>query len=410
MESFPMSIAVNEANAWRLETPGASGWSNSPWPKSADKYLIISADGHANEPPMLWAERIDRKYRDRLPKVWTDDKGITWRSSEGAAPDRLIVTGLEGEDLVRSKAGAKPEDRLQDHALDGIDGEVIFPNKGMGMWYTSDPLFAAAQGEIYNTWAWELFGPYVDRLSPAAALATGDIPSAIAEATRCLKLGYRHLTLPCKPVFGPGAPGQLNYNSPQFDPFWGLVQEAGVPVTFHVSTGKDPRTTRGPGGAVINFAIHSFGPTMEPLVTLCASGVIERFPKLRFGTIEAGIGWIPWLLDTMDEGYRKHHMWVKPKLSMLPSEYFRANGFASFGEDRAGLELVESFGLQDNVLWANDYPHHEGTWPHSAQAIERTMGGVAESTRRKLLGENTARVFGFKELWSAAAARGAHAA
>ncbi len=63
--------------------------------------------------------------------------------------------------------------------------------------------------------------------------------------------------------------------------------------------------------------------TMEPVVNLCASGALDRVPGLRFATIEANAGWLPRLLDTMDEGVRKHHMYVNPKLKMLPSEYFR---------------------------------------------------------------------------------------
>ena len=57
--------------------------------------------------------------------------------------------------------------------------------------------------------------------------------------------------------------------------------------------------------------------------TSARAGVLARFPNLRFATVEAGIGWVPWLMDAMDEAYRKHHMWVRPKLDMLPSEYFR---------------------------------------------------------------------------------------
>jgi predicted TIM-barrel fold metal-dependent hydrolase len=398
-------IVVNEQNKWRLNTPGAEGWEKSPRPGAPNKYLMISADTHANEPGNLWAERIDAKYKDRLPKMWIDDKGIQWRKMEASEqPDRLVLARLEGEDLARSKAGATAtekgpsvEQRLKDLEMDGIDGEIIFPGKGLGMWYTFDPAFAHAQCEVYNTWAWETFGAHVDRLSPAAALATGDLPATLKEVERCLKLGFRHFTLPCKPLFGPPKTNELNYNKIDFDPMWAMFCEADVPVSFHVSTGKDPRTTRGLGGAVVNYVVHSLSPSLEPLVNICASGVGERFPELKFGSVEAGIGWLPWMLDAMDEAYLKHHFWVKPKLKALPSDYFRAKGFATFGEDRPGLALIEEYGLQDNFMWANDYPHHEGTWPHSAEAIERQMGKLGEATRAKVLGENAAKVFGFKE-------------
>ncbi|NQV22717.1 MAG: amidohydrolase family protein, partial [Rhodospirillales bacterium] len=72
-----------------------------------------------------------------------------------------------------------------------------------------------------------------------------------------------------------------------------------------------------------------------------------------------------------------------------------ANGFSSFGEDVPGLDLMRDNGLVDNFLWANDFPHHEGTWPHSAPAIERTMGGLTDAERAKVLGLNAARIFKF---------------
>jgi len=356
-------------------------------------------------------DRIEKEYKDRLPKIWVDDKGVQWRQTEGSdKPDRLILSKLEGEDLLRTKSGADPLDRIRDNAMDGVDGEVVFPNKGLAMWYTKDPLFAQAQCRIWNDWAWETYGPHIARISPSATVATGDVEGTLKEIERTAKMGFRHVTFPCRPVFGSTSSDDLNYNQPAFDPVWALLSEIGMPITFHVSTGKDPRTVRGPGGAVINYVSHSLAPTIEPLATLCASGVIERFPKLRFGSIEAGIGWLPWMLDAMDEAFLKHHIWVRPQLKMKPSEYFRANGFASFGEDRAGLALIEEFGLQDNCLWANDYPHHEGTWPHSAEAIERDMGALSEATLRKVLGENTARIFGFTELVEEYAAKHAQSA
>ena len=389
------AIVVNEPNRWRLETPGHSGWARSARPGDATKYFMISADAHVNEPASLWRDRIDAKYKDRLPRVITDENGVQWRVSEGHRPDRLRLSNLEGEDLVRAQAGADPEARLQDMERDGIDAEVLFPNKGLAMWATPDPVFAMAQCKVYNSWAWEVFGPYNDRMSPAAAIATGDLEGSIDEVKRVAKLGFRALTLPCKPMWGAHDVEHPNYNLPHFDPLWAVIQDAGLPVTFHVSTGRDPRAARGNGGAVINYVSHSLSPTIEPVANLCASGVLERFPGLRFATIEAGIGWIPWLLTAMDEAYKKHHFWVRPKLRNLTSEYFRQHGFASFQEDPPGLDLAERYGVVDCVMWGNDYPHHEGTWPHSAEAIERTMRSLDDAQRAKVLGLNAARLFKF---------------
>lgn len=387
--------SINEPNLWRLETPGHTGWEQTASPGDPGHYLMISADSHCNEPANLWYERIDAKYRDRLPHIETDDNGVKWQISEGWARSRLLDSNLEGEDKMRSRSGADPVERLRDMARDGVDAEIIFPNKGLTMWATLDHSFAEAQCRIYNDWAWELFGAYNDRMSPMAAIATADVAAAIEEIQRVAKLGFRGLTLPCKPIFGAHDARHLNYNLAAFDPMWAVIQEADLPITFHVSTGRDPRAARKDGGAVINYVSHSLVPTIEPIANLCGSGVVERFPKLKFGAIESGIGWVAWALDTMDEAYHKHHMWAFPKLKRLPSDYYRSNSFASFQEDRVGLDLAVKYDLVNNFLWANDYPHHEGSWPHSVQAIERQMGHLTNEQRAKILGLNAARVFNF---------------
>jgi len=391
-----METTIDAPNRWRLQTPGHQNWTRSARPEDPNRYLMISADCHANEPPGLWAQRLDKRFRDRLPRIEVDEHGVKWSISEGYSRSRLLLDSkLEGEDAVRGKAGADPLERLRDHARDGVDAEIIFPNKGLAMWATPDPVFAAAQCRVYNDWAWETFGIYNDRMSPMACLATGEVEGCVIEAQRVAKMGFRGLTLPCKPIFGPHNPKDPNYNLPAFEPLWAAIEDADIAITFHVSTGRDPRAARKDGGAVINYVSHSLVPTIEPIANLCASGVIERHPRIRFAAIESGIGWVAWALEAMDEAYRKHHMWAFPKLRALPSEYFRSNGYASFQEDPTGLDLAERYHLTDNFLWANDYPHHEGSWPHSAEAIERQMGGLADGTRAKILGLNAARLFKF---------------
>ncbi len=390
-----MSEATDQANAWRKQTPGHEGWSRTAHADDANKYFMVSADGHVQEPNDLWATRIDKRFHDRLPGVVMDSKGDKFQKTEGFRPLRLQNTKFEGEDMLRNQSGKTPEDRIRDLAADGVDAEVLFPNKGLTIWATSDAEFSLAMCKAYNEWAWEVFGEFNDRLSPMACVAPASLEGTIAEIERCAKLGFRGISLPCKPVWGAPDHTQVNYNLPEFDDLWACVQDVDLPITFHVSTGRDPRTARGNGGAVINYAVHSLAPTMEPIANLCASGVIDRFPNIMFGTIEAGIGWVAWALAALDEAYKKHHMWVRPKLERLPSEYFKTNGFASFQEDKAGLDVAREHGLMENFLWANDFPHHEGTWPHSAAAIERTMSDLTDGERAKILGLNSARIFRF---------------
>jgi|Marorgknorr_s2lv_3_1036020.scaffolds.fasta_scaffold00026_32 predicted TIM-barrel fold metal-dependent hydrolase len=388
-----MSESIDAANAWRVDTPGHEGWDRTARVNDAAKFFMVSADGHVQEPSDLWATRMDESLRDRLPGVVTDGKGNKFQKTEGFRPLRLQNIKFEAEDLLRNQSGKTPEDRIRDLALDGVDAEILFPNKGLTIWATPDAEFSLAMCRAYNEWAWETFSDFNDVLAPMACVAPASIEGTIAEIERCAKLGFKGVSFPCKPVWGAPDHTQLNYNLPEFDDLWACVQAVELPITFHVSTGRDPRTSRGNGGAIINYAVHSLAPTMEPIANLCASGVLDKFPNIIFGSVEAGIGWVAWALSAMDEAYRKHHMFVRPKLSRLPSEFFQTNGFATFQEDKTGLSTARENGLTDNFLWANDFPHHEGTWPHSAAAIERTMGNLDDSERARILGLNAARIF-----------------
>lgn len=407
------TIETNAENLWRLETPGADQWARTVRPDDSarKKYFMVSCDTHLQPPPKLFHERIDERFKPLLPRLEVRDGVRYMVHGETGAADRLVESQFEGEDLVRSKAGAAFRgdsdsgfgdftpiaQRIADQDLDGVDAEVIFPNgPALLMWASMNAEFVAAQCAIWNDWAMELCRPELGRSSPAAAIPTIDVDLAVAEVERVAKLGYRVLTFPNKPFWGPEDGKKHSYNHPMYDRLWAAVQDHNLPITFHAATGKDPRAVRGLGGAIINYVVHGCMTVVEPAVTLCASGVIERFPGVRFALIEGNAGWVPWMLDMMDEAHLKHHFWIRPKLKELPSTYFRTNGAATFGEDRSALLAAEPFGLEDNLLWANDYPHHEGSWPHSAEAVERIFGGLREDTRAKLLGLNAARFFGFE--------------
>lgn len=415
-----MTMTESPRNAWRLATPGTEGWVGSAHPGDPNKYLMISADCHAQEPSPYLAEYIDAEYRHRIPHMERREDGSEWMITEGNRP-QLVKRGdatetvqaqqsfekaehnrhnqarMEPEDVLRNKSGLTIEERIADQLRDGIDIELIFPNKGLLCWATPDPVFADAMCRAWNRWAYDWFGGadgWNDGMTrPLASIATGDVELAKAEATWAADHGFVGLCLGNSPVYGAKQWGNLEYNDPAFEPFWALTSEARLPLTFHVSTGRDPRAVGGNGGAIINYVCHSMETTIEPLVQLITSGVFERHPDLQAGLVESGIGFVPWLLETMDYAYRAHHFWVRPVIPELPSSYFQRNCFATFQEDHVGLATAEQFDVVDNLMWANDYPHHEGSWPHSAASIERQMVGLREESRAKILGLNAQRVF-----------------
>jgi predicted TIM-barrel fold metal-dependent hydrolase len=351
--------------------------------------FTVSVDCHVKEPPDLWEQRIDNRFRHRLPHIEQRD-GKDYMVVEGHKTQRVIEFKLEGIDLERSMAGSRePAQRMADLARDGVDAEVTFPQRGLSVFASPDAEFQMAQAVVYNDWLYESFHTIFDRMMPAPMVPTRDVPAAIREVERVAKLGFRTLFFPA------AVPGQP-YNLAVYDPLWATVQDAGLPISFHIATGRDPRTASGAGGAIFNYAALKFGDegAQACLAHLLGSGVCDRFPRLKFGTIEAMIGWIPWLLHALDEAQEKHHMWSFPKLSMKPSEFYQRHCFASFQDDPIGLTFVAGF--EDQFMWSNDYPHHEGTWPYSAEVIAATMAHLTDTQRRKILGLNAARIFGFE--------------
>jgi predicted TIM-barrel fold metal-dependent hydrolase len=364
---------------------------------SKKKYFMVSADCHVAEPPDLWEKGIDARFRARLPRIEVDENGQKWSVVEGHRPVRVRDIKLEGEFAERAKAGSRdPQERLADHARDGIDAEIIYPNRGLQMWTSPDPEMQTAMCRVWNDWALDNFRGYEYRMAPVAAIAPAAVETAIAEVQRVAGMGYRSVFLPVQPL-GNAPAGQRRpaYNDKQFEPLWAAIEETGMPISLHVGTGKDPRTATGDGGAVINYTIHALSTAMEPIVQLCSSGVLERHPNLKFITVEAGIGWLAWTLWAADEGYVKHQHMAFPKLPMMPSEYFKRQGFATFGDDPMGIDTMKYFGGPDRILWGNDYPHQEGTWPHSAEVIERTMGHLPDEDVAKIVGLNAAKLYGF---------------
>lgn len=415
------------AQAWRSETPGHAGWERTVRPNDPNKLFVLSADSHAIEPKDWMDGYIDENLREelRLRRSRRDHEMEQERAEGVREPKESPIIGADsaeaensavkdkeasvaahlldrskmaGEDLERFLSGRYPDKRAEDNARDGVDAEIIFPGAAFlaAQVANDDPLLAIRFCEGWNNWAHDWYADHWNSQFPMAFITTADVNAAVLEIKRVAKLGFRGVCLPNKPVYGPQPPKERNYNLPEFDPIWSALEDTNMPATFHVSTGRNPATTRGPGGAVANYVAHCCTTNIEPLILMCASGICERHPKLRFAVVESGIGWVSWSLEAMDEAYRKHHMWAKPKLSALPSTYFHRQGFATFGEDRSGLAIAEEFGLIDNFCWASDYPHPEGSWPHSPEAIERQMGRLSDQQRSAILGGNAARLLGIE--------------
>ena len=246
---------------------------------------------------------------------------------------------------------------------------------------------------VYNDYYNEVFGPHPDRFVVSAVVPTLDIDNAVEEATRVANMGFRSASIPISMPMQP-------YNDSVYEPFWSAVADVGIPLALHVftdgPTGEDAPTEvkRSRPGEDLAGEVVEMAAAMKPLCLLVASGVLERHPGLKFVLVECGIGWLAWVLQTLDEMHEKRHMWIEPRLPDRPSDYFRRQGGATFGDDLVGLRMRDVTGVE-SLLWGSDYPHDEGTFPHSREVIERTFKDVPENEKRMIVGGNAERIYGF---------------
>ena len=127
------------------------------------------------------------------------------------------------------------------------------------------------------------------------------------------------------------------------------------------------------------------------------AGVFDRYPRLRVGSVEHETAWIPHWLKQMDFTYRERPTLTwgwKSRQALLPSDYWHRNMFVEFMEDDYGVRLRDVIGV-DNMLWGNDFPHAESTWPMSRAFLDRIFAGVPEVDQHKITTDNAAKLFRF---------------
>jgi predicted TIM-barrel fold metal-dependent hydrolase len=344
---------------------------------------FISTDAHVTEPVDLYVERVDAEFKDRAPRI-VDSDG--WRTLyvEGLGP-RKLMTSSELE--VAVVGGFEVSERIADQERDGVKAEVIFPTFALQACFAAEDSKLQLQlCQAYNSWATDAFASQ-HRMLAVGLVPMLDIDDAIAEAQRLAGNGFRALFLPAQVPSRP-------YNDPAYDPFWAVVQDLGLPLTFHSGTGHEPRVVRGPGGAVINYILGAQLDGPRVMLSLAAGGALDRFPGLRIVTVETGAAWLGWVMTQADAIYQDHNMWARPKLSMLPSELIRRQCSATFMNDPVALNNRYITGIE-TLMWGNDYPHPEGTWPLSQDVVAEQFKDVPDDEMRAIVGGNAAKVFGF---------------
>lgn len=353
---------------------------------------IISADSHIIEPLDLWTTRLDKRFRDKAPRVaheaatdrWVCEAAVLPAITDLVGVNRPITsaqtTGRYGHDILLG--GYDPEARLMDMDRDGVYGEVLYPTVGLRLFMVADVELQKALFAAYNTWLAEFCKKHPDRYRGIGMIAVDDIEGAVQELHRCKEMGL---------VGGMIGMEQSEYELPKYDPIWAAAESLGMILNMHTGTGRGPRNrTR------IDFVVYSVH-MQRVLAAMVYCGIFDRFPKLNVVSVEAEAGWAASFMERMDYFYNLHGPKRKERGIMCdrpPSEIIREHIAYTFIFDHTGVAARKIIGEQ-RLMWSSDFPHGGSTWPDSQKVIAGIMTGVPPSDQRKILWDNAANLYGF---------------
>jgi predicted TIM-barrel fold metal-dependent hydrolase len=354
---------------------------------------LISADSHVEEPPGLWCDEIPEAMRaDLPPEMCPTDSETQYALAVGAKKEGdLTAAELDGErhrQEVASLGTTSVEARYKVMREEGVVGECIYPTKGLYLWRIENPETETVCARHYNDWMHDLLESRSNRFRCAAMIPTRRLEDSIAEVQRCAAMGMGALMLPIV--------GTPPFNHMQWDPLWTALAETGLPVVMHQGSGHDMLFYRGRGATVSNLlATQSMAPRTAGLLAM--SGVLENHPNLHFVFVETNAAWISWAMTTLDHydrSFRQYVGWVRPELKEPPSFYLKRQIHGTFQIDEVAVRMVPFTGASV-ALWGSDYPHAEGTYPHSQDVVADFATGLSDEELSAITFGTAADLFGF---------------
>jgi predicted TIM-barrel fold metal-dependent hydrolase len=365
-------------------------------------YLVISSDGHAGPPAEI--------YRDYLEPEWREAFDA---HQEAVSAGRQVNTAFVEEwdeetgdhDL---KAAYDPATRDTILDTEGVAAEVLFPDadvlgtgkaasspfgSGLGSGADADPEAVKAGARAHNRWLAEFCetNPH-RRIGVAVVPVTAGVDDAVASVHAAAAAGLRGVMVPTRWFDAPA------YIDGSYDPFWAACAETGL--VLHTHSGAGPADyTMGPGFLSI-YAAEAWWWAARPFWVFVLSGVFERHPDLKYSIAENGAWWVPDIVQRMDEKWegahntRKFGDAFKMGLDEKPSFFVDRNCF--FAASTPGVEDIgrrHQVGI-GNLLWGNDFPHPEGTFPYTRELVRRRFKDVPRDECHAILGHNAVDLYG----------------
>ncbi|CAN5641989.1 amidohydrolase family protein [soil metagenome] len=349
--------------------------------------LVVDCDVHVHESPGELAPYCDMPWRKALENVADVDEyylDIPGFSPGTAALEAKFPSGHEGRRMVHT-----PEQMREELDDISVDIGILFPDHLLKLPVISQVEYAAALARAYNAWLVDKWCLPEQGLLGCVVACPHDPEDAAKEIRRyAAEPGVVGVYLPCAGL-------ERLWGHRQYDPIYEAAQEADLPVLLHSVTVIHPVFPFNTQGFETEFGRHICSHTfsiMANLVHMITTGVPVRFPELRVAVTEAGISWVPFLMQRMDKEYLERRREV-PFLTEKPSHYLKKMYFATQPVEEPDdlkdlVTLMELYDGEDNTIFASDWPHHDFDHPSKVHQIPFSNG-----VRRKVFGENALRLF-----------------
>jgi predicted TIM-barrel fold metal-dependent hydrolase len=376
---------------------------------TSPRYVIVSADTHAGAALLDYRAYLTRDLHEEFD-TWAAGFDDRWSEIDTEQEDTDDPNLRVGVASFMSPYNWDSELRRSHLDSQGIAAEVIYPNT-VPPFYPSGVIGAPgpttpeeyrrrwAGVRAHNRWLVDFCSALPGRRAGLAQVFLYDVGDAIVEVRWARAAGLAGILLPSD-----HHRLLVNLFEPRLDRFWAACVEEGLPVHRHTIVVGDAETPEsGPQAPALGLYEAQYF-IQRSLGQLVLGGVFERHPELQFVMTELPTTWVPAELHSLDEWYRNgtrrgsltypftHR--AMERLSMLPSEYFRRNCHIARSLMTSGdVEGRHVVGL-DRIMWGLDYPHHEGTWPHTDIALRLNFSGVPEDEVRTMTSRNAATLYG----------------
>ena len=379
--------------------------------------FILDADSHWSEPADLFTKRAPAALKDRVPhheeidgvRKWVMDgvpignagAGVVIGRDGKKAPSHIALRQWHVEDAI--EGAYDPTARLRVMDSFGIDAQVIFPSTiglgGQDLGKLPDQDLNRIVVEIYNDGMAEIQEQSNNRLLPMPLMPAWDIDLCVSETKRVAALGARGVNMTSDPQ-DLGSPDLADH---AWDPFWATCAELQMPVHYHIGAsltamtfyGKYPWPSQTEGTKLAIGGSLLFIGNARVVTNLILAGTFDRHPDLKCVSVESGVGWIPFILETLDYEMAENAPDDLAKLKKPPSEYFRSNLYATFWfeNNRNKLpDLVDAVG-EDSILFETDFPHPTCLYPDPLESVEGKMATLSPEASAKILGENGRKLY-----------------